>query len=796
MAGRATDTVEGAGERAFFAATREALPAAGKELPVAAGASRHAAAVAPFDGLPAKSLAARSRSSLVHGVETVFSTETDRGTLFLFMPVLLATGAMIYFTAPGEPAFYALWASVALFAALALVARKYRVLQLALTAALIVILGLLSAKIETWRSSTKVLGAEISTRLTGRVALMEHQANGRIRLTLDVIATERPTLRYAPERVRVSARKIPAGVVAGSEVAGVARLHPPTGPVRPESYDFSFESYFDGIGANGFFLIDPELVETPAAPGPAARFSAAVENIRTALASHIRDRIGGVEGEIAAALVVGVRAGIPEPVNEALRRTGLAHILSISGLHMALVAATIMGALRAGFAFFPDFSSRRPVKKYAASAALFAIAVYLFISGAAVAAERSFIMLAVMLTALLFDRAALTMRNLAIAALVVIAWSPHEVAGPSFQMSFAATAALIGAYSWWSNRQDGQVTTPSHLHRPLAYRIARKGLYYAGGLAMTSLIAGAATTLYGAYHFQRVSPLSLAANLAAMPVVSAIVMPSAVLGMLAMPFGLDGPVFDLMGKGLAAMLAIAEWFSARSPIDAVGIVPPGAVVVLTAALVIATLCTTWLRAAAIPLLAVGLLLIGGRQTPDVLISEDARLVALRLTDGKIAINRGRPSAFSMQNWQRALRAEQVAKPKNEAFPTRAEGAGTPFFCQAGLCLARHHGGAVVAHATDGENAKAACGSAALIVVDDATAADLCAGKRTTIITKRDLARQGSVAIFLGAGKEPAVDFAIDQPYRPWHAQRRFSREARGLPPYRRESKRAESPGNG
>jgi ComEC/Rec2-related protein len=139
--------------------------------------------------------------------------------------------------------------------------------------------------------------------------------------------------------------------------------------------------------------------------------------------------------------------GIPEKVNEALRRTGLAHILSTSGLHMALVAATIMGTLRAGFALFPDFASQRPVKKHAASAALVAIAVYLFISGSAVAAERSFIMLAVMLTALLFNRAALTMRNLAIAALVVNALSPHEVAGPSFQMSFAATAALIGAYA-------------------------------------------------------------------------------------------------------------------------------------------------------------------------------------------------------------------------------------------------------------------------------------------------------------------------------------------------------------
>ena len=189
------------------------------------------------------------------------------------------------------------------------------------------------------------------------------------------------------------------------------------------------------------------------------------------LAARIRDRIGGVEGEVAAALVAGVRGGIPEQVNEAMRRAGLAHILSISGLHMALVAATVMAALRGGLGLFPDFSSRRPVKKYAAAIALVAITAYLLISGADVAAQRSYIMLAVMLAAVLCDRAALSMRNLAIATVIVVAWSPHEVVGPSFQMSFAATAALIGAFSAWSHRKGGTAARPLGT---VAVRVARK----------------------------------------------------------------------------------------------------------------------------------------------------------------------------------------------------------------------------------------------------------------------------------------------------------------------------------
>ncbi|TJW78686.1 MAG: ComEC/Rec2 family competence protein, partial [Mesorhizobium sp.] len=213
---------------------------------------------------------------------------------------------------------------------------------------------------------------------------------------------------------------------------GYVRLLPPTGPVRPDSFDFSFDSYFAGIGASGFFLGSPKIVVSEVAP-LTTRLSSSIEKARETIADHIRDSIGGAEGEIAAALIVGVRAGIPEEINESMRRTGIYHIISISGLHMALVAGTVMGLLRGAFALFPDFSSRRPVKKYAAAAALVSIAAYLIFSGIVVAAERSFIMLAVMLVAVLFDRAALTMRNLAISAIAVIVVSPHEVVGASFQ---------------------------------------------------------------------------------------------------------------------------------------------------------------------------------------------------------------------------------------------------------------------------------------------------------------------------------------------------------------------------
>lgn len=746
-----------------------------------AAAPRAGYSAAFFDRLP------RLRRAFLVAVET----ELDRGTPFLFVPVFLAAGALLYFTAGSEPGFVAIGCSAAVVALLVRLARQRLVLHLALSALLCLLLGMVFAKVETWRASTKVLGGEISTRLTGRVAVIEHQASGRVRLTIDVISTERPELRYQPERVRVSARAIPEGLAAGEVVAGVARLAQPSGPTRPGGYDFSFESYFDGIGASGFFLKQPERVaDQPPAAGLSG-IAAAIENMRTGLAGRIRGAIGGAEGEIAAALVAGVRAGIPDDVNEALRRTGLAHVLSISGLHMALVAATVMTALRAGFALFPGFASRRPVKKYAAGVGLVALAAYLFISGSAVAAERSFLMLGVMLIAIIFDRSALTMRNLAISAIVIIALSPHEVAGPSFQMSFAATAALIGAYAAWSERRAAGPPA-AHADGGLVRRAFRKTGGYVVALMMTSLIAGVATAVFGAYHFQRVSALGLAANLAAMPVVSIVVMPFALIGMVLMPFGLDGWAFAIMGKGLAMMIAIAEWFSQMTPIDAVGLIPASVVLLATLALVAATLPTTWLRLAAVPIALAAVAMVSARSLPDALISEDGRLLALRTGSGAIAVNRTRPSAFTTEDWQRALKAEQVLKPEkagdDDLAARQVEAGETRFRCSEELCVAGTEDGAVVVHAAEAAAAQSYCATAALIVVDDATVEDLCTEGGARVVSKRDLARHGSAAVsFIVEGERhrAVVTFAIDEPYRPWHTQRAFSREARGLPPYQR-----------
>jgi competence protein ComEC len=315
------------------------------------------------------------------------------------------------------------------------------------------------------------------------------------------------------------------------------------------------------------------------------------------------------------------------------------------------------------------------------------------------------------------------------------------------------------------------------------------------GLAATSLIAGTATALFAAWHFQRVSPLGLVANLATMPIISAIVMPFLVLGLVLMPFGLDGPAFAIMGKGIGLFTRIAMALSKHSPFDAIGILPASAVVFLTVALVILTLMTTRLRIIALPFLAVGVALIARRPTPELLVAEDARLVALKLSDGTVTINRNRPNDFTLEDWSRAMMATAVVKPGRTAASAMPKVAPeVPFACTKTLCIAWNAKGVVVAQAASEETAREACAVASLIVIDDATARDPCGPHGPVIITKRDLARYGAAAVTFRetrTGFMPMVEYSIGKPYRPWHAERAYSREARGLPPYQRKKRVAD-----
>lgn len=309
--------------------------------------------------------------------------------------------------------------------------------------------------------------------------------------------------------------------------------------------------------------------------------------------------------------------------------------------------------------------------------------------------------------------------------------------------------------------------------------VAVAGLYLVG-LAATSVVAGSATGIFGAWHFQRVSPMGLAANLATMPIVSVIVMPFAVFGMLLMPFDLDGPMFWVMGQGLAWMTNAAAWFSARTPIDAIGAIPPVAVILLSFALVPLALATTnaW-RAMSLPFLVLGICTLWLRDLPLVLVDEDARLVAVRLTGDQMAANRQRPNRFVTEDWRRAMMANGNVKPVEVESDSELFNQTGAFACGEGLCAVKS-GDLVIAHTQDMPTGERACGKATVLILADPTGANPCPHSETSVVTAKTLALRGAMQIDQ-AGK---ITFAIGEVLRPWHDHRRFSRSARGMAPYK------------
>jgi competence protein ComEC len=370
--------------------------------------------------------------------------------------------------------------------------------------------------------------------------------------------------------------------------------------------------FFQGIGASGFARGAIKVIASPSAEGPWQRADAFVQRMRDAIDARIRAVLPGDRGAIAAMLINGRRDTIATNVYDALFVSGIGHVLSISGYHTAVVAGLIFFVVRA---LIPGLADRAPIKKWAAFAALMVTGFYLVLSGNQVATQRSFIMIAVVLLGVLFDRPTLTMRTLTVAAMLVLLFAPESVVHPSFQMSFAATLALIAGY------ERGAIKLRASADSSLGARAALWGVNEIVGLTVASLLAGVATTPYAAFHFHRIAPYGVLANLLAMPIVSAWVMPMGILGVLAMPFGLDAEFWRQMGYGIEWMDAVGLWVaSLPGAFGRVTLFGTGPLLLATAGLLIVGLLKTPLRWSGLVVAALAAAWAAFTPVPDVLVA--------------------------------------------------------------------------------------------------------------------------------------------------------------------------------
>lgn len=648
--------------------------------------------------------------------------EGARGSLFAFTPVLAGIGIAGYFALPTEPSAVLLrLAGVVGLAGLALWrvgAERWQPLGAIVC---LVAAGFLLA---TWRANAvaaPVLDFRYYGPVEGRVVEIDRAASDRLRVTLDRVVLARTDPARVPERVRITLPPDAAAPEPGTRLILTGTLGPPGRPVEPGAFDFRRTAWFEGLGAVGYTQT-PVLVLSPAERSA----DLWLHQLRMRLSAAVMAHVPGDAGAFAAAVTTGDRSGISPAANEAMRGSNLYHLLSISGMHMAMLAGFVFGVVRYGLALVPPLALRLPVRKLAAGVALAASAFYLLLSGRDVATERSFVMVAVMLGAVLADRRAISMRSVAIAALIVLGLRPESLLNPGFQMSFAATVALVAAFGWLN-------------------RIRKPWPGWADPVMVTlisSAVAGWATAPFAAAHFNRMADYGLAANLLAAPAMGLLVMPGGVLALCLAPFGLAGPPLWLAGMGARWILFVAGVVSGLDGAVRMASTPPGAVVPLIGLgglwVVLWPGRARWLGLVA--LAGAGVLWVQAER-PALLISESGGLSGQMTEHGRV-LSKPKGDAFAATRW---LSADGDAL---ALLTEGAQAAGTREGMERTPGRARYSlAGWEVAHLTGKGAAEAAateCRPGRIVVANVRVPAEEQAG--CTLIDARFLAQAGAVAL--------------------------------------------------
>ena len=601
----------------------------------------------------------------------ILAAERDRWALWL--PVAFGAGIGLYFAPGSEPSAWCGVSLALLGAVVAVLGRRGAVLLPAGIMVAAVGLGLAVVQLRASLAAAPVIppgsGALI---VTGRVVSVEIRPTGKRvtfdRLTLSSTALGELPRERTPERVRVTLRRAPDNLAPGDIATVRALLLPPPAPAAPGAYDFQRQAWFDRLGGVGFALGETRIVE----PHTTSGCTLWLNGLRQSVIERTLAVLPGGAGAVAAALLTGEQGAIPADVMNAMRDSGLAHILSISGLHISLVAGIVFFIVRFGFALIPFVALRYPIKKWAALAALVAITLYTLFATPGAPTTRSWLMTGIVLIAILIDRTAISMRLVAWAAFAVLALQPESLLGPSFQMSFAAVVALIAA--WEAGRQ-----------RFTAWRAGggwvRRALIMLGAAGATTLVAGFATAPYALYHFNRFTLYGLAANLLAGPLTSLWVMPWAVLAFLLFPFGLEHLALVPMGWGVDGVIAVgrmvAGWDGAVALFPAM---PAWGLLAVTLGGVWLCLWRTRWRLVGVPVILLGLASIGTISGPDVLVADDARLIAVRDADGLLEVSKARASKLTRETWLRRAGQQDAA-----AWPREGTGADGRLVCDKGAC---------------------------------------------------------------------------------------------------------------
>ncbi len=561
----------------------------------------------------------------------LLALEAARGQLFPFVPVFLALGIGVWFTLGFEPAAGHYVATAMLCLGLLAIWRFVpEIVQPVVVAVACICVGIMSIGLRAHLVQAPMLPVPYYGPVQGRIIDIDRSQSDALRLTLDqVVLSDRPAER-TPLKVRVSLHGPPPDVPydPGQTVMLTARLAAPEGPTEPGGFDFRRMAYFNRLGAVGY-TSSPVVLWQPPLGG-----AEVINRLRSRLSNAIERSVPGDSGAFASGVMTGDRSNISAAVISDLRLSSLAHLLAISGMNMAFLTAFVFAITRYGIALFPPVALRVNSKKLAAVAAFGVALFYLLLSGANVATTRAFLMVSVMLGAVLLDRQALNFRSVALSAVVLLVSQPESLTEPGFQLSFAATIALIAGYSPVQRWLNARV--PEWLIAPIM-------------LVVTSLLAGLATAPFAAATFNRFTDYGLLANLMTVPVMS-LLMGAGVVAALLAPFGLSWPALWVMDTCARWILFVAHWIAGlEGSITPIPSPDPLVMPLIAAGALWVVLWPGRARLAGAAPLVLGLMLWLATERPAGLISSDGALVGLMSPEGR-ALSASKGAGFAAKSW--------------------------------------------------------------------------------------------------------------------------------------------------
>ena len=670
---------------------------------------------------------------------------SQRSQVFVWVPVFFGLGIAVYFSLKFEPP---LWFGAAggVFACglcwwLRFTSARYVLLFLLCFSA-----GFLCASLRTDSVYTPILYKKMApVDVEGVIEKLEYSPEGKgVRVTLREVFIEGIEAHETPVKVRIKFRKSHE-LSVGQRVKVLAGLSPPSGPLLPGGFDFQRYMFFQGVGAVGFAYGGPEVLSTPVRNS----FHKYVQNLRAAVSLSVIERLGEVGG-VASALMVGERSTISEGDRDAMRHSGLAHMLAISGLHVGLFFGFVFFLTRLFLVSVSSVGLKYPVKKYAAVLGMFGAVFYMIIAGSTIPTQRAVLMTGVVFVAILIDRTPLSMRLVAFSALVILIIAPESLLSVSFQMSFAAVGALVAFYSFikplWSK-----------LHKGKGF-LRRAGLYLLG-VSMTTVVATFATAPFALFHFQSLAVYSLLANILAMPVLAFVVMPFVVLFFILLPLGVGGIAIDGLGFGVRIIVDIAHYVSGLDhAVMYSSQWSTGLFLLLSSGFLLLILIEGRLRFLSIAPLALFFVLVFQLQQPDILISSSSKLVAIKDQSGSLSFSNLGKERFTRAQWLQGFGASD----NHDSHKWPKEGMFEDLNCGEGGCRF-YRDGYKISFLQNLGFFEEECQWADLIISSDP--APKCSGK--TVVDPFLTKRQGAFSIYIHKDGLNIYRSEVLRGIRPW-----------------------------